>query len=143
MKACRLSRLHTRFTKAPPAQCWERLYQMVPLYEKSRRHSHLSGLSAANHIISSHADGAMTHAARCSQCGQCRRQNGYNHLAGVGLFAVIRIRRVRPAHATTVVGIIGILHLASGCRHTLHLLAVAVVAGNLDGGVSQLVLQVN
>ena len=80
MKACRLSRLHTRFTKAPPAQCWERLYQMVPLYEKSRRHSHLSGLSAANHIISSHADGAMTHAARCSQCGQCRRQNGYNHL---------------------------------------------------------------
>ena len=39
--------------------------------------------------------------------------------------------------------VLGVLNLARGRGHALHFLAVTVVAGNLDGGVRQLVLQVH
>ena len=39
--------------------------------------------------------------------------------------------------------VLRIFHLARGRGHTLHLFAIAVDAGNLNGGVGQFVLQVN
>ena len=71
-------------------------------------------------------------------------------IAATALVATIRairaIRVRRLALVTTVLAVIIALGLFDGTRisrgHTLHNVAVAVVARNLDGGVGQLVLQI-